>query len=217
LFLGTDSAWRWRRGVEDLYHYRFWGQVVRWMSYQRHRSYADGFRLAFAPDAPGLGDTVHISATAFDPSGMPLSDAKVTAEITSPKGQVARQTLTPVAGGWGVYQGQLMAEQRGKYRVKLTCEETKRTMETELTVRGIVREEVGRPAQTEILKEIAGITRGKYGATAELAAFVNQLAEMPEPEPQEKRVRIWCHPLWGGLLLIMLAAYWVGRKLGGLI
>ena len=32
LFMGTDGAWRWRRGVEDLYHYRFWGQVVRWMS-----------------------------------------------------------------------------------------------------------------------------------------------------------------------------------------
>ena len=23
LYLGTDSAWRWRRGVEDKYHYRF--------------------------------------------------------------------------------------------------------------------------------------------------------------------------------------------------
>ena len=31
LFMGTDGAWRWRKGVEDKYHYRFWGQVVRWM------------------------------------------------------------------------------------------------------------------------------------------------------------------------------------------
>ena len=36
LFMGTDSAWRWRRGVEDKYHYRFWSQVARWMSYQRN-------------------------------------------------------------------------------------------------------------------------------------------------------------------------------------
>lgn len=36
LFMGIDSAWRWRRGVEDKYHYRFWGQVARWMSYQRN-------------------------------------------------------------------------------------------------------------------------------------------------------------------------------------
>ncbi|MCX7916296.1 MAG: hypothetical protein N3A53_08365, partial [Verrucomicrobiae bacterium] len=58
LFLGTDSAWRWRAGVEDLYHYRFWGQVVRWMSYQRHRAAGEGFRVAFAPDRPVQGQTV---------------------------------------------------------------------------------------------------------------------------------------------------------------
>ena len=38
LFMGTDGAWRWRKGIEDLYHYRFWGQVVRWMAYQRNMS-----------------------------------------------------------------------------------------------------------------------------------------------------------------------------------
>ena len=27
LYLGSDAAWRWRRGVEDKYHYRFW---ARW-------------------------------------------------------------------------------------------------------------------------------------------------------------------------------------------
>ena len=32
LFMGTDSAWRWRHGVEDKYHYRFWSQVARWMA-----------------------------------------------------------------------------------------------------------------------------------------------------------------------------------------
>ena len=36
LFMGTDSAWRWRRGVEDKFHYRFWSQVARWMAHKRH-------------------------------------------------------------------------------------------------------------------------------------------------------------------------------------
>ena len=30
LFVGLDSTWRWRYKVGDLYHHRFWGQVVRW-------------------------------------------------------------------------------------------------------------------------------------------------------------------------------------------
>lgn len=217
LFLGTDSAWKWRRGVEDLYHYRFWGQVVRWMSYQRHRAHADGFRLAFAPDSPALGETVALHATVFDQAGLPLNGGTVTAEITAPQGQVSRQTLTPTAGGWGVYHGQFVTEQRGSYRIKVACEQTKRQMQTDLIVRGLVREEVGRPAQTDTLKEIAGITRGQYATPAELPAFIQALAALPEPDPIERRVRLWAHPLWGGLLLCMLAAYWIGRKLGGLI
>ena len=35
LFMGTDSAWRWRRGVEDKFHYRFWSQVARWMAHKQ--------------------------------------------------------------------------------------------------------------------------------------------------------------------------------------
>ena len=30
LYIGIDSTWRWRKGVGDLYHHRFWGQVTRW-------------------------------------------------------------------------------------------------------------------------------------------------------------------------------------------
>ena len=30
LFVGLDSTWRWRFRVGDLYHHRFWGQVIRW-------------------------------------------------------------------------------------------------------------------------------------------------------------------------------------------
>ena len=45
LFMGTDSAWRWREGVEDRYHYRFWGQVARWMAYQRQMAEGQSMRL----------------------------------------------------------------------------------------------------------------------------------------------------------------------------
>ncbi len=30
LYVGLDSTWRWRKGVGDAYHHRFWGQVSRW-------------------------------------------------------------------------------------------------------------------------------------------------------------------------------------------
>ena len=54
LFMGTDGAWRWRKGVEDRYHYRFWGQVVRWMAYQRNMAKGETLRLFYTPDQPQM-------------------------------------------------------------------------------------------------------------------------------------------------------------------
>ena len=55
LFMGTDGAWRWRLGVEDKYHYRFWGQVIRWMAHQRHLAQGERIRLSFSPETPRTG------------------------------------------------------------------------------------------------------------------------------------------------------------------
>ena len=58
LFMGTDGAWRWRKGVEDKYHYRFWGQVVRWMAYQRNMAKGETMRLFYTPDQPQRRQTL---------------------------------------------------------------------------------------------------------------------------------------------------------------
>ena len=63
LFMGTDGAWRWRKGVEDKYHYRFWGQVVRWMAYQRNMAKGETMRLYYSPEQPQVRQTIALSPT----------------------------------------------------------------------------------------------------------------------------------------------------------
>ena len=217
LFMGVDSAWRWRRGVEDVYHYRFWGQVVRWMAYQRHRAQNQGIRVFFNPDDPQRGERVAVHATVFDANGLPLRTGPVTAEISAPGGKTERFELQSVAGGWGVFVGQFTPQLPGTFAVKVRAEPTGKELAAELVVRGQQREQVGRPAQPEILREIANITRGRMGGPAELASFVSQIEALPKQTAVEQRVRLWCHPLWGGLILTLLAVYWAGRKLVGLV
>ena len=83
LYMAIDSAWRWRRGVEDLYHYRFWGQVARWMSYQRNMAAGERIRLFFSPERPKPGKTVSLTANAFDANGAPLSRSAAS-DLTAP-------------------------------------------------------------------------------------------------------------------------------------
>ena len=113
LFLGTDSAWRWRRGVEDKFHYRFWGQVVRWMAHQRHLSEKEGIRLSYSPEAPLSGDTILLQATVLDPAGFPVEQGPVTGKITSPGGRIERLDFEQISGGWGVFKSSFTPAESG--------------------------------------------------------------------------------------------------------
>ncbi|MEW6304220.1 MAG: hypothetical protein AB1705_12155 [Verrucomicrobiota bacterium] len=217
LFMGTDSAWRWRRGVEDKYHYRFWSQVVRWMAHQRHLSERQGIRLTFSPESPNVGDTLFLQATVFDSSGFPIDKGPVTGKVTSPSGRTERLEFTPVEGGWGLFKSSHVPTQGGEYRVAVASEQHGRELDTHITVNQPVREKLGQPANAQILREIAGLTRGASGAIQDLHSIVSQISVLPEPKPLEKRLRLWAEPWWGALILCLLSAYWVARKMAGQI
>jgi len=105
LFMGTDGAWRWRKGVEDKYHYRFWGQVVRWMAYQRNMAKGETMRLYYAPDQPKLNQTLALHANVMDRSGEPLANGDVAARIVAPSGKAELVRLTSAGDEWGVFTG----------------------------------------------------------------------------------------------------------------
>lgn len=217
LFMGTDGAWRWRRGVEDVYHYRFWGQVVRWMAYQRHMAHEKGIRVFFSPDRPQRGETVSLHATILNAAGLPLERGVVHAEVVSPEKRTEQLTLSPTPGGWGVFEGRFVPARDGAFTIKVRSEESGRELQTELVVGGPQREQMGRPAQPAVLREIAQITQGRYGGLDALPSFIEGISALPANPEVEQRVQLWCHPVWGGLIVMLLGVYWVGRKAAGLV
>jgi len=219
LFMGTDGAWRWRKGMEDLYHYRFWSQVVRWMAYQRNMSQGESMRLFFTPDRPEAGKLLTLHANVMTSSGEPLADGTVFVRATAPSGQVTSVQLTPVEGddAWGLYTGSFTPLESGVYQTETICRETEARLETTISVQGREREQVGEPARKDVLQEIANITRGELVPVSELSQLADRVAALPEPAPTVRQVRIWSHPAWGGLLLVLLGAFWTARKAAGLV
>ncbi|MFC1497647.1 hypothetical protein ACFLS1_04115 [Verrucomicrobiota bacterium] len=217
LFMGTDSAWRWRRGVEDKYHYRFWGQVVRWMAHQRHLAHEDGIRFFFSPESPGKGEKVFLHATVYDKSGFPLKSGAVHASITAESGHAEALELIPEDGDWGVFTGSFVPHEGGNYDIVVKCDKAERRVKTKIMVSRPRKEKIGRPARISVLREIAAITGGKCGGIENLEEIIQNINLLPEPKPLEERMRLWCHPLWAGLIVFLLAIYWAGRKLIGMI
>lgn len=215
LFMGTDGAWRWRRGVEDVYHYRFWGQVVRWMAHQRHLAHGDGIRFFYTPENPAAGDRIYLHATVFGQDGAPVEVASVTVELTDGKGRRETVELAADAGGWGTFSGTFTPRSGGTFEAAVRCRETGKRITSVMTVSEPKTEKTGRPARGDVLRELADITGGRCGTHAELERVVEEIKALPEPRPEEQRFRLWCHPLWGLLIVGLLGAYWVGRKLLG--
>jgi hypothetical protein len=217
LFMGTEGAWRWRRGVEDLYHYRFWGQVVRWMAYQRNMAKGELMRLYYAPEQPQVRQTVALSANVMSRSGEPLSKGDVTVRLVAPSGRIHSVQLANTGVQWGAFSGNFVPEEPGVHQVKLRCLENSSELDTTIFVHGNTLEQVGRPARIDVMEELARVTRGKIIKGAELAEINKAVSAVSDPPEVIRRVQLWSHPLVAGLLISLLAIFWVGRKVIGVI
>jgi hypothetical protein len=217
LFMGTDGAWRWRKGVEDKYHYRFWGQVVRWMAYQRNMAKGETMRLYYVPDQPRLNQSVALHANVMERSGEPLHGGEVSARITAPSGKAELVRFLSAGDEWGEFTSRFTARESGSHHVTLFCKQTGATLEASFFVQGTANEQPGRPARPEVLEELARVTSGKVIEAGKLGDVVRSLSELPDPPPLVRRVPLWCHPVPAAAVVVLLGVFWVGRKVIGLV
>lgn len=218
LFMGTDGAWRWRKGVEDKYHYRFWGQVARWMAYQRNMASDELIRLFYSPDRPQTGDTLTLNANVMSVGGEPLQSANVVVQVVAPSGKVDSIRLEP--GGedqWGLFTGNFEPVEHGEHALTVTCEENGGALNLAINVQGTALEKIGEPARLDVMEEIARISKGEMLSTFDLAVIQSRLSALPNPEPIEQRLRIWSNPWWIGSIVFLMTIFWIGRKVVGAV
>ena len=140
---------------------------------------------------------------------------------------VHRRRRTPLprpASGWGrsplrlcLFTGTFEPKEGGEYLFVTTCRETAARLDTRLTIQGLARERIGQPARYDVLDEIARITRGRMASVHDVKDIMQEVADLPEPDPVVRRVRIWSHPAWGGVIVLLLGVFWTGRKLVGVV
>jgi hypothetical protein len=103
----------------------------------------------------------------------------------------------------------------GDYKVTLTCADSGNPINTVISVQGTSREKLGQAARYDVLREIATLTRGKVITSFDAAELVKEIKALPDPEVEERRLLLWAHPAWAGLLLLLLTVFWIGRKMAG--
>ena len=220
LFVGSDSAWRWRKGIEDLYHYRFWSQMVRWMAYQRTMASGDTMRVIFTPDRPRTGDTVNVLVNAMDAKGEPLQNGTITTQVVMPSGKSKTLNLkSDSKQSWGLFRSSFVADEGGTLNLLTHCRETSAQLETKINIRGVPLEAIGKPARLDVMQEIASITQGTASSVKDddLSVVLDAIEDLPPLEAIQQHHQLWSHPLWGLSLIILLGVFWSLRKVQGLI
>ena len=216
LFMGIDSAWRWRRGVEDLYHYRFWGQVARWMSYQRNMAAGERVRLYFTPERPSPGDSVTLNANAFEENGAPLQGGHVLIDLTAPDGNVRRFELAKSDDAWGAFSGRFKITMPGVWKINArTSQSDEGAATTKVIAQGTQIEKTGHPARPDVLAELSSVSRGTVVTAAQLDELAQKIYDLPEPRPQVIPEPLAFNPYIAACLVGLLAFFWIGRKLNG--
>jgi hypothetical protein len=238
LFVGIDSTWRWRYKVGDLYHHRFWGQVLRWAAADKPLSTGNAF-VRFGTPQPVFrpGEVVEIVGRLNDNLGVLKPDLLAGARIIrlpdEPGGAEKAVALVPLTRRPAqprVLEGKVRDLPGGRYAIELAIPDLADKLmgpaengKNAAPLRAVFtmlppesKEMIDLETNWALLDDLAIQSGGKVFTPQTAAELRNLLVKQSVPNVEHHEQRLW---QWWGLLavvVILLTLEWAGRKLAGL-
>ena len=223
----TDRTWRLREGAGDLYHHRFWGNLVAWGAGPALRAGGAKVRLGTDQLTYTADDPVKVTARLRDADLAPVRDGDLRAELVRDGEAVASIPLAYVEESNGLHEAEFAPISRaGRYEIRLRGAEADRlNAEDGGTSLAAGFRVVGSRGPVELaettlnrglLETVASLSGGKV-VTPDRAG---ELAELFLKDTNE-RYEVRETPLWDsgwvlGFLVMLLGLEWVIRRGGGL-
>ncbi len=218
-WLGIDETWRWRAEIGDKYPYKFYGQIIRFLSLQ---SFTRSKRFYVTSDKThyDVGEEVRIRAEIRDPEALTADGAIAQQDILldSPDGTTQTLNLKGIDGEAGKYQGVFKPVQTGPYRLYVepgerfgADEVASRVFEVKLP-----RLELQEPRMDKDgLERIATASGGRFMRLDELSKLATGDAISSLEEPilvGRTETELWDRPWVFGLFFLVVLLEWIGRK-----
>lgn len=219
MFMAIEDTWRWRRGEGDLYHYRFWAQVVRWMVKKQFGGSDAKARLSVDRLRCDTGENIQIEAYCLGPDGYPLREARVWAEVIDGEGKGQRVAMEPADGNWGIWQAKYTATKAGKFRIRPIVSvygDKPLESEVEVTVERVNLENNFRAQNRQSLEAIAAASGGQYLSFAEAGKLSELLAGKAEKRVITEEYSPCQHWAYYSIIAALLGGAWLTRKRSGL-
>ncbi|MGC6458974.1 MAG: hypothetical protein ACON4R_11455 [Akkermansiaceae bacterium] len=208
----ADRTWRLREGVGDVYHHRFWGQLVRWGAGPNLRAGDSKLRLGTDQLTYTGDDRVKIMARLRDGELNPLMDENLVAKVKHESGEVIEIPLAPRENSNGLHEALAGPFRRpGNYEVTVRDEVvTTFRVVGALSAVELSETTLNRPLLESIASASGGRVYDGEGALAEL------FLRGDETRTELRETSLW--DIWPvfTLLAVLLTVEWVMRRRGGL-
>lgn len=211
IFLASDSTWRWRYLVGDLFFYRFWGQSIRFLSTGRLLGQDKRASLLTDRNTYHLGDDVIITARLLDEFYRPLEVPELTAEAKG-EGSAEKVVLRGIPRRPGNYQGTFRPQAAGPYDFTLQMQGETTPVKRSVMVT-VPLFEFDHPEMNELLlRKLAHLSQGHYFNLEEIDQVPGKIRQVRENITTEIEDDLWNSPLLLLLVAILLSAEWILRK-----
>ena len=215
LFVGTDNFWRFRRNVGDRYHTILWGQIIQRMAGARLLTEAPRVTLRSNGRHFEQGDRVQVYARLFTASWDPREDERVEAVLAAGDDPDRREDviLRAIPSQPGMYRAELSAGPPGNYRLAVAGDEI---ATLDFTVADNNREYARASLNEGLLRDLSRDTGGAYLPLARLKELPAAITDRSARLTSLREIELWSSPLLFGLIILILAAEWIVRKISEL-
>lgn len=223
----TDRTWRLREGAGDLYHHRFWGNMVRWGAGPVLRAGGARVRLGTDQLTYTADDRIKVTARLRDTDLNPVDDDDLKAELVSDGQVIASVPLAHVAESNGLHEAELAPIARpGRYEVRLRGKQADRLAAEDgsqavsagfhvVGSRGPV--ELAETTLNEpLLDTVAGLSGGRVVKPENAGDLAGLFLKETNARKEMRETSLWDSALVLGLFALILSVEWVIRRGGGL-
>ena len=224
MFVAFDRTWRMRYRVGDIYHHKFWGQVLRWATADKMLAGTTLVKLGTDRSHYGPEQSVHLRAKIVKADFSPVDAGDITVRIFQDDREVRRRPMSYVPRSPGIYTADIGALPSGVYRAELASQtvtdllqiERARTAETHFSVDPSAPIElIELSADRSIVASLAG-DLGDVVGPAGSYALPAMLREPDITQVKNRDYFLWDSWALFGLIVVVATCEWAARKKAGL-
>ena len=223
VMLTFDQTWRFRYGIGDTYHHRFWGLLLRWGAGESLPSGTAAVRLGTDQLTYEPGQPVIVKARLMDGQFRPLVNGKVKATLSRDGKVVASSPLDYRKDSQGQYETRFEGlTEPGAYTVELSGPDVERllardglrTVQQPITIgsSGNAVELGDLTVDPEMAARLATLSGGVVAGLADPGKILTKFGSETKVVEEQKETSLWDNWIILALAVTALTAEWILRR-----